>query len=85
MAGSDNGSARFILRRTRSGTASATSLPEHLKTFEGVKVLDASARMVLVDAPRATLARALEQYGDWEIIPETQTPLPDTRVKLRRR
>lgn len=65
--------------------ASGSSLPEHLHSVDGVTVVDASPRMVLVDAPRGTLTRAMRQYEGWEIIPETLAPLPDTRVKLARR
>ncbi|MBA3773270.1 MAG: hypothetical protein H0X13_12530 [Ramlibacter sp.] len=87
MAGSSKAKARFILRRTGGGAASSSgsNLPEHLNSVVGVTVLDASPLMVLVDAPRETLARAMKQYQGWEIIPETLTPLPDTRVKLGRR
>lgn len=63
---------------------SASDLPQHLDAVAGVTVLDASPRMVLVDAPQAALTKAMKQFVDWEIIPETMTPLPDTRVKLGR-
>lgn len=63
---------------------SPSALPEHLGSVVGVKVLDASPRMVLVDASQTALTKAMKQFADWEIIPETSTPLPDTRVKLGR-
>jgi len=59
-------------------------LPEHLDSVAGVTVLDAYPRMVLVDATQTALAKAMKQFADWEIIPETLTPLPNTRVKLGR-
>ena len=64
--------------------AATLSLPAHLDSLAGVKVVDASPRMVLVDASRAVITQAMKQIDGWEIVPETLTPLPDTRAKLRR-
>lgn len=84
MAGSSSPKKRFILRRTGGPPLSPSNLSQHLDSVVGVTVLDVSPRMVLVDASQAALAKAMKQFADWEIIPETLTPMPDTRVKLGR-
>jgi len=87
MAGSPDRSPskRWVLRRTGGGDTSAPdALHAHLQTLAGVQVLDASARMMLVDAPQEVLQQAVGAHQGWEMAPETITPLPDTRVKIRR-
>jgi hypothetical protein len=39
---------------------------------------------MLVEAPREVLERAVGAHAGWEIAPESFTPLPDTRAKLKR-
>jgi hypothetical protein len=87
MAGSASSSPtrRWVLRRTGGDSASAPdALHAHLQTLAGVQVLDASARMMLVDAPQDVLQQAVGAHQGWEMAPETITPLPDTRAKIRR-
>lgn len=84
MAGSSEARQRFVLRKKTGGLAVA-GLPEKLQHTRGVKVIDASPRMVLVDAAQSTLKKVVAQFDDWEMVPETFTPVPDTRVKLGRR
>lgn len=81
-------STRFVLRRTgksEPGVPSQVALPRHLDATAGVQVLDETPRMLLVDASRKVLDRALKGYSDWEVVPETFTPLPDPRVQITRK
>jgi hypothetical protein len=76
-----------VLRRTSdaSGDASAPdALHAHLQALAGVQVIDASPRMMLVDAPEDVLQEAVGAHQGWVMAPETTTPLPDTRAKLKR-
>jgi hypothetical protein len=81
MAGSPN--KRWVLRRT-GGDAAPDALHAHLQALALVKVLDASPRMMLVEAPREVLEQAVGAHAGWEIAPESFTPLPDTRAKVKR-
>jgi hypothetical protein len=84
MAGSDSPKERFILRRKRAAAVEASELGPVLDATAGVKVLDVSPRMVLVDAHLPTLQEVMRQHPDWEIARETQLDLPDTRLKNKR-
>jgi hypothetical protein len=79
-------STRFVLRY--SGPPGAAPEPgrlkAHLDTAAGVKVLDESLRMLLVEGSRAALDRALENIEDWDVIPESTTPLPDPKPRVRK-
>lgn len=79
---------RFILRRTSKvepGVPGQLELPRHLDATAGVQLLDESPRMLLVDASRKTLDRAMKGYSGWEVVPETFTALPDPRVQITRK
>lgn len=81
-------SKRFILRRTgkaEPGVPGQLELPRHLDATAGVQVLDESPRMLLVDASRKALDRAMQGYSDWEVVPETFTALPDPRARITRK
>lgn len=52
--------------------------------MQGVTVLDESPRMLLVDGPAEALNAAVRRFQGWELVPEGFTPLPDTRVKIKR-
>jgi hypothetical protein len=82
MAGSGK-TQRFILRRKPSATPSGVVLPDELGSLKGVTIIESSPRMVLVDAPAKVLERAMQEFSDWMVIPETFTPVPDTRPKLK--
>ena len=80
MAGSSSAPTRFIVRRT-AATLPAGEVEARLRDTKGVVILDASPRMMLVDASRTTLERVLATFEGWELVPESFTPLPDTRPK----
>ena len=75
--------SRFILRYSGAGTPSE-ELIEQLRSFTGIAVLDSSPRMFLLEGSQADLDRAMRKIAGWRLVPETMTPLPDTRVKLAR-
>lgn len=76
--------SRFILRYSGAGTA-PLELTERLREIAGIKVLDSSARMFLLEGSRADLDCAVKDLAGWQLIPESFTPLPDPRPKPGRR
>ncbi len=76
--------SRFILRYSGAGTA-LPELTERLREIAGIKVLDSSARMFLLEGSQPDLDRAVKDIAGWQLIPESFTPLPDPRPKLGRR
>lgn len=79
-------STRFVLRYSGppGATPESARLGAQLGAAVGVTVLDESPRMLLVEGSRAALDRALQGIEGWEITPETSTPLPDTRTRIRK-
>ena len=76
--------SRFILRYSGAGTA-LPELTERLREIAGIKVLDSSARMFLLEGKQPDLDRVVKDLTGWQLIPESFTPLPDPRPKLGRR
>ena len=75
------GMSRYILRY--GGSQSAP--PEHVQSIRatpGLRVLDQSAKMLLVDADESSLRAQLERMPGWSMHPEQSYPLPDTRKKI---
>jgi len=73
--------SRYILRY--GGSESAP--PEHLQSIRatpGLRVLDHSPRMLLVDADEPALRERLKGMPDWSMHPEETYALPDTRKKI---
>jgi hypothetical protein len=74
--------ARYILRYRKASAAPE----EHVQTIlavKGVRVIDSSPNMLLVDANEAALKKRLEGLEGWSLHPEQQYPLPDTRQKIK--
>jgi hypothetical protein len=72
---------RYVLRYHGKG-APPDQDHDHIRGMEGLKILDTSPRMYLVEAAEPA-ARQLEQLPSWSVTPETVVPLPDTRKKIR--
>jgi hypothetical protein len=74
--------ARYILRY-----GNGPSAPEdHVQTIlaaKGIRVIDQSPKMLLVDADEAALRGKLSGLQGWTCHPEQQHPLPDTRYKIK--
>ena len=76
--------SRFILRYSGAGTA-PLELTERLREIAGIKVLDSSARMFLLEGKQPDLDRVVKDLAGWQLTPESFTPLPDPRPKPGRR
>jgi hypothetical protein len=64
----------------------APSAPEeHVRAIlgtPGIRVIDKSPNMLLVDADEAALRKKLGGLQGWSLHPEQQYQLPDTRHKI---
>lgn len=63
---------------------SISEVTERLHGSAGIAVLDTSSKMFLIEGAKSDIERATQNLDGWKLIPETSTPLPDTRKKLRR-
>lgn len=73
---------RYILRY--SGTAAAPA--DHVDTVRstpGLKVIDESPKMLLVDGEESALRDKIKSMPGWSLHSEQGLPLPDTRQKIR--
>lgn len=74
---------RFILRFSGTGIA-PVELTKRLRSIAGIRVLDSSTKMLLLEGNQSDLEREVLDLPGWQLIPETTTPLPDPRPKLER-
>lgn len=74
---------RFILRATGTPGADVERLAEALTGLRGVQVLDRTPRMLLVSGPRPAVEGAMHAFDGWVLAPETMTPLPDPKPRLK--
>lgn len=74
--------ARYILRYGKAATA-PTAHVQSIKATEGLRMLDESPNMLLVDADEGTLRKKLGELQGWSLSAEKTIPLPDTRQKIR--
>jgi hypothetical protein len=73
--------SHYILRYSGGSVAPAEHMQSILGT-PGVRVIDRSANMLLVDADEATLRMKIAGMPGWSLHPEQQIPLPDTRRRI---
>jgi hypothetical protein len=73
---------RYILRYAQSSSAPTDHL-ESIRATPGLKVIDESPKMLLVDADESVLRRKLQSMPGWSLHSEQGIPLPDTRQKIR--
>ncbi|MDE2613688.1 MAG: hypothetical protein KGL78_09625 [Burkholderiales bacterium] len=78
-------SPRFILRAGPDATPDGDVLTARLRVCASVQVLDRSPRMLLVAAEESELAAALQGCRGWSMVPETITPRPDPRPRVKGR
>jgi hypothetical protein len=74
--------SRYILRYGKAPSAP----DDHVKTIlttRGIRVIDQSPNMLLVDADEAALREKLSGLQGWSIHPEQHYPLPDTRYRIK--
>ncbi len=74
--------ARFILRFTGPGEVPREDLAR-IRALPGAKIIDSSARMLLVEAPLDRITQLLRDLSNWTISPETFVSIPDPRPKPR--
>jgi hypothetical protein len=76
---------RFILRYQGEGPKPAEDV-SRIRSLQNIKVLDESSpRMLLVEGPGANLKALVESMPEWVLTPQRMIPLPDPRLKPRKR
>jgi hypothetical protein len=73
---------RYILRYGKA-SAAPTAHVQSIKATDGLRLLDESPNMLLVDADEGTLRKKLGELQGWSLSAEKTVPLPDTRHKIR--
>ena len=74
--------ARFILRFTGPGEVPREDLAR-IRALPAAKIIDSSARMLLVEAPLDRITQLLRDLSNWTMSPETFVGIPDPRPKPR--
>ena len=74
--------ARFILRFTGPGEVPREDLAR-IQALPAAKIIDSSARMLLVEAPPDRITQLLGDLSNWTMSPETFVGIPDPRPKPR--
>jgi hypothetical protein len=72
----------YILRCTDRGT-SPDHVRERIAKLPDVKIVDESARMLLVEGPPETINKLTQELPGLTATLERHIPLPDPRPKLR--
>jgi hypothetical protein len=76
--------ARFILRYQGAGTKPQSDVRK-FSSLSNVKLVDESAKMLLVEAPtEESLVDAVSDVEGWAICPECSIELPPPHPKLRK-
>lgn len=75
--------SRFVLRYRGSGAKPEGDMAR-LSDISDAVVVDASARMLLVESDPAPLQALVDSLPDWVMAPEQSLPLPDTRKRADR-
>lgn len=73
--------SRYILRYGGS-QAIPTEHVDRIRSTPGIKVIDESPKMLLVDGEESALREKIKEMPEWSIHPEKGYPIPDTRQKL---
>ena len=73
--------SRYILRYGGSQAVPPEQL-QSIRGTPGLRVLDQSPKMLLVDADESSLRERLKGMPGWSIHPEQGYPLPDTRKRI---
>ena len=73
--------SRFILRYAASQPAPADSVAS-IHAAPGIKVIDQSPNMLLVDGEESALRAKMRHLPGWTLHSETGYELPDTRKKI---
>jgi len=71
---------RYILRHKSNAVAPQEEVRTIMAT-EGIKVVDTTPRMLLVEADEAVIHMMTTRLPDWSVSEEKTIPLPDTKKK----
>jgi hypothetical protein len=74
--------ARFIIRYRGRGPKPA-DVVEKIRDLSSVSIVDASDKMLLVEAPEESLKQLLGQSKEWLIAPEQSYEIPEKRPRSR--
>jgi len=55
---------------------------EDIRSTPGLRLIDQSPKMLLVDGEESALRQKLKGMPGWTMHPESEYPMPDTRQKL---
>src|SRR5258705_2807020 len=72
---------RFILRYRGGGSIPEEDLAR-IRSLSDIKIIDASPRMLLIEAPDKELRSAVSSMPQWILTEERLTSIPDPRPKL---
>jgi hypothetical protein len=72
---------RFILRYRGEGKAPDADL-DRIRELPGAVVVDASGRMLLVEADADALRQLVDNLGPWVMAPERSYSVPDVRKRI---
>jgi len=75
--------SRYILRYKAPGTKPQQDLLR-IREAAGVKILDESPRMLLVEGDDEKIKGLRNDLSDWLVTPEVQISVPDTRYRIKR-
>ena len=75
---------RFVVRFRGDSAKPAEDL-ERIRSLPQATVLEESSpRMLLVESDEQPLRELIDSLPDWVLAPEQETPLPDTRQRIKR-
>jgi hypothetical protein len=75
---------RFVLRYIGSGAKPPSDDVDLVRERSAIKVMDESARMLLVESNKQTIERLRRTLSDWQISDETLFATPDPTPSIKR-
>jgi hypothetical protein len=73
----------YILRYKAAGAKPESDL-SRIREAAGIKIVDESPRMLLVEGDDENIKHLSGDLGNWLVTPETQISVPDTRQRIKR-
>jgi hypothetical protein len=73
--------SRFVLRYA-GGEAMPADHLNSIRLTPGLRIIDESPKMLLVDSEESTLQKTLKEMPGWSLHPEQTYSIPDTRKRL---
>jgi hypothetical protein len=75
--------SRFVIRFNGAGAKPANDV-NLIQAHPALKVIDESARMLLVESDAATIDHLRRNLSDWQITAESSFSLPETNRQTKR-